>query len=342
MSAAEGHGSEKGHPLKRQYQFRHSESDSDTDGSEDSFSAAGVSNNSVKTNDTSSVANQKTPGKGRSKGRKSRSHRNEWEIIEGLRDGQKCAQKPDKSEGYLSKRKKWPMKGWHKRYFLLDRGILFYGKSPSDIQKGKYHGVIDTGLSVLAYKKHRHRIDIDAEDLIYHIKIKKNFDEWLGRLRNHRLYRQHEISFGTKESPRLTEISTPLENIAPIMANMNLSEKALDKSLSKQLSRHSSIKGQDRVATWVLDTQGFEHCNKGLSSAQNLLYELNKDLEAIRNLPLNSDVFDLSDLESCDKKKSKYFVGRSSKRKDHKRNASLHNNEPVGTHVPYILSTAVA
>ena len=31
----------------------------------------------------------------------------------------------------------------------------------------------------------------------------------------------------------------------------------------------------------------------GLNSAQNLLYELNKDLEAIRNLPLNSDVLDV-------------------------------------------------
>ena len=44
---------------------------------------------------------------------------------------------------------------------------------------------------------------------------------------------------------------------------MNLPEKVLDKTLTKQLSRHSSVKGQDRVATWVLDTQGFEQCNKG-------------------------------------------------------------------------------
>ena len=31
----------------------------------------------------------------------------------------------------------------------------------------------------------------------------------------------------------------------------------------------------------------------GLSSAQNLLYELNKDLESIRDLPLNGDVLDV-------------------------------------------------
>ena len=51
---------------------------------------------------------------------------------------------------------------------------------------------------------------------------------------------------------------------------MNLPEKVLDKTLTKQLSRHSSVKGQDRVATWVLDTQGFEQCNKGEITLENL------------------------------------------------------------------------
>jgi hypothetical protein len=39
------------------------------------------------------------------------------------------------------------------------------------MQKGKIHGVIDIGLSVLAFKRHRHRVDIDAEELIYHLKV---------------------------------------------------------------------------------------------------------------------------------------------------------------------------
>ena len=51
---------------------------------------------------------------------------------------------------------------------------------------------------------------------------------------------------------------------------MNLPEKVLDKTLTKQLSRHSSVKGQDRVATWVLDTQGFEQCNKGEVTFENV------------------------------------------------------------------------
>jgi hypothetical protein len=34
--------------------------------------------------------------------------------VEGLRDGQRFEKVPEKFEGYLSKRKRWPMKGWHK------------------------------------------------------------------------------------------------------------------------------------------------------------------------------------------------------------------------------------
>jgi hypothetical protein len=45
--------------------------------------------------------------------RKSRRDR-EWEILEGLRDGQVCNEKPEKYQGFLMKRRKWPMKGWHK------------------------------------------------------------------------------------------------------------------------------------------------------------------------------------------------------------------------------------
>lgn len=37
-----------------------------------------------------------------------------WEIVEGLRGGQGNVQEPEKQEGFMLKRRKWPMKGWHK------------------------------------------------------------------------------------------------------------------------------------------------------------------------------------------------------------------------------------
>ena len=39
-----------------------------------------------------------------------------WEILTNLDSATKYNIKPKKLEGILTKRRKWPMKGWHKRY----------------------------------------------------------------------------------------------------------------------------------------------------------------------------------------------------------------------------------
>lgn len=61
------------------------------------------------------------------------------------------------------------------RYFVIDKGILVYARGPSDITRGKIHGSVDIGLSVISTKSKSKRIDIDAEEFIYHLKVFKNF-----------------------------------------------------------------------------------------------------------------------------------------------------------------------
>ena len=58
------------------------------------------------------------------------------------------------------------------RFFILDTGILKYGKSQQDLSKGKIHGQVDIGMSVISTKSKRKRIDIDTEEFIYHLKVK--------------------------------------------------------------------------------------------------------------------------------------------------------------------------
>lgn len=86
------------------------------------------------------------------------------------------------------------------RYFILDKGILLYGKGPAEINKGKVHGSVDIGLSVISSKVKRRRIDIDAEEFIYHLKAKSEdtFTNWVKQLTIHRLYRQHVLTYGAK------------------------------------------------------------------------------------------------------------------------------------------------
>uniref|UniRef100_A0A8C8MP24 Oxysterol-binding protein n=1 Tax=Oncorhynchus tshawytscha TaxID=74940 RepID=A0A8C8MP24_ONCTS len=149
--------------------------------------------------------------------RDGRQEADSWEIIEGLKIGQSNVQRPDKHEGFMLKKRKWPLKGWHKRFFVLDNGMLKYSKSPIDIQKGKLHGCIDVGLSVMSIKKRARRIDLDTEEHLYHLKIKSPdiFDSWVVKLRHHRLYRQNEIV----RSPRDATIRTfppPASTESPI------------------------------------------------------------------------------------------------------------------------------
>uniref|UniRef100_A0A7N6AZ42 Oxysterol-binding protein n=1 Tax=Anabas testudineus TaxID=64144 RepID=A0A7N6AZ42_ANATE len=99
------------------------------------------------------------------------SNQDSWEIVEGLRGLPANMQEPHRQEGLLLKRRKWPMKGWHKRYFLLENGFLKYAKHGSDLKKGKLHGCIDVGLSVMSIKKKAMCIDLDTEDNIYHLKV---------------------------------------------------------------------------------------------------------------------------------------------------------------------------
>ncbi|KPJ08629.1 Oxysterol-binding protein-related protein 6 [Papilio machaon] len=139
------------------------------------------------------------------KTRGSRRRGSEWEVLEGLKDGQRFEKRPEVFNGYLHKKRKWPLKGWHKRFFVVDGGILVYARSPSDVARGRLHGSVDVGLSVISAKARRRRIDIDADEFIYHLRAKTPdvFRTWL--------YRQHLLTFGARES--VPKIHAPLEDL---------------------------------------------------------------------------------------------------------------------------------
>ncbi|EPY87727.1 hypothetical protein CB1_000224003 [Camelus ferus] len=98
-----------------------------------------------------------------------------WEVVEGLRGEMNYTQEPPVQKGFLLKKRKWPLKGWHKRFFFLDKGILKYAKNQTDIEREKLHGCIDVGLSVMSVKKSSKCIDLDTEEHIYHLKVPKPF-----------------------------------------------------------------------------------------------------------------------------------------------------------------------
>uniref|UniRef100_A0A671RW20 Oxysterol-binding protein n=1 Tax=Sinocyclocheilus anshuiensis TaxID=1608454 RepID=A0A671RW20_9TELE len=213
----------------------------------------------------SSTPTHKSASSSSSSQRDSRQETDSWEIIEGLRIGQTHIQRPEKHEGFMLKKRKWPLKGWHKRFFILDNGILKYSKSPVDIQKGKLHGSIDVGLSVMSIKKRARRIDLDTEEHIYHLKVKSPdvFDIWVCKLRHHRLFRQNEIVRSPRDATLRTfppSASAESPQNTPSSAHQNKQGKP--SSLPWQLPPSCS-NGQSKVAAWLQESEEMDKCAEG-------------------------------------------------------------------------------
>uniref|UniRef100_A0A8C6NMR1 Oxysterol-binding protein n=1 Tax=Nothobranchius furzeri TaxID=105023 RepID=A0A8C6NMR1_NOTFU len=193
-----------------------------------------------------------------------------WEIVEGLRGVPASMQEPDIQEGLLLKKRKWPMKGWHKRYFVLERGILNYAKRAADLQKGKPHGCIDVGLSVMSIKKKAMCIDLDTEDNIYHLKVKSAelFEEWVLKLRHHRMFRQNEIAL----YPHEKHLFHPHASSSPSLNDSfrNVGRRA---TLTKQTSIHHA-----KVGSWLQSSEEMNKCSKGLY--QSLVHQASSESRA--------------------------------------------------------------
>ncbi len=54
----------------------------------------------------------------------------------------------------------------------MEKGVIIYGKSGWDLARGKIHGTLDVGLSVITTKPRDGRIDVDGDAAIYHLKVR--------------------------------------------------------------------------------------------------------------------------------------------------------------------------
>ncbi|KAL7991597.1 hypothetical protein Chor_015853 [Crotalus horridus] len=236
-----------------------------------------------------------------------------WEIIEGLKIGQTNVQKPDKHEGFMLKKRKWPLKGWHKRFFVLDNGMLKYSKSPIDTQKGKVHGSIDVGLSVMSIKKKARRIDLDTEEHIYHLKVKSQdtFDAWVSKLRHHRLYRQNEIvrspqdaNFHIFPSTSTTE-SSPAANATMLETKVSQNNFPWQPSIPCSNSLPATCTtGQSKVVAWLQESEEMDKCAEDLAHCQSNLVKLSKILQNLEILQRTQSAPSFTDMQanSVDKK----------------------------------------
>ncbi|ERE67570.1 oxysterol-binding protein-related protein 7 [Cricetulus griseus] len=187
-----------------------------------------------------------------------------WEVVEEPR-GRLGAEDimPERQEGHLLKKRKWPLKGWHKRYFVLEDGILQYATTRQDITKGKLHGSIDVRLSVMSINKKAQRIDLDTEDNIYHLKIKSQdlFQSWVAQLRAHRLAQRLDMPGATHRKAPGTQMLT-----------------------AGSASALPGVGPREKVSSWLRDSDGLDRCSHALLECQGKLQELHKLLQSLESL----------------------------------------------------------
>lgn len=66
-------------------------------------------------------------------------------------------------------------KGWHRRFFFLENAVLSYAKNSGEMARGRSQGQIDLAIAFISYKAKDQRIDIDADEFIYHLKVSSSF-----------------------------------------------------------------------------------------------------------------------------------------------------------------------
>ncbi|XP_045443159.1 oxysterol-binding protein-related protein 3 isoform X4 [Pipistrellus kuhlii] len=213
------------------------------------------------------------------------SRQDSWEVVEGLRGEVNYTQEPPVQKGFLLKKRKWPLKGWHKRFFYLDKGILKYAKSQTDIEREKLHGSIDVGLSVMSVKKSTKCIDLDTEEHIYHLKVKSDdvFDEWVTKLRHHRMYRQNEIAMFPHEANHFFPGQTVTDSAPGALDPLSGRKRS---SLSKQNSFQTGSNlsfscGEIRVPLWLQHSEDMEQCSKDLAHCHSYLLEMSQLLQSM-------------------------------------------------------------
>ncbi|XP_040918193.1 oxysterol-binding protein-related protein 7-like isoform X1 [Toxotes jaculatrix] len=233
---------------------------------------------------------------------------------------------PGICEGYLMKRRKYPLKGWHKRYFLLEKGILKYSKTQQDIQRGKLHGSLDVSLAVMSVNKKSKRIDLDAGDNLYHLKTKSHdiFYIWLTKLCAHRVFRKneamsvhrgvlHALSMGHSTLPAMATLAQKSRSTPPHYAS---SASVYQPEMGSPAPAIASNPGvTSKVSAWLQQTHDIDATSNDLARCQAELTELAQLIQRLHwlegGLPItNTDLEMRISMQNLSLEKPKKKVGK--------------------------------
>ncbi|XP_037547176.1 oxysterol-binding protein-related protein 7 [Nematolebias whitei] len=216
----------------------------------------------------------------------------DWEVIDDLQvemrtgsENPEVLTTPGICEGYLLKRRKWPLKGWHKRYFVLEAGILRYSKNQQDVSRGRVQGSLDVSLAVMSINKKSNRIDLDAGDILYHMKAKSHelFYIWVTKLKAHRRYKKNETAFAHSS---ILQTLSHSASAGQALRNGDLRSSAgmEDSAGGSGVLPSANTAVNTKVSAWLRQSHDPDTCVQELNRCNLDLSELNRLIQQLQTL----------------------------------------------------------
>uniref|UniRef100_A0A3B4BT10 Oxysterol-binding protein n=1 Tax=Pygocentrus nattereri TaxID=42514 RepID=A0A3B4BT10_PYGNA len=228
--------------------------------------------------------------------RHSRQNIKDWEIMDDLQadmgpsgETMQDMSPPGICEGYLMKRRKWPLKGWHKRFFVLDKGILRYSRNQYDNSKGKLSGSMDVSLAVMSVNRKARRIDLDTGDNLYHIKTKSHdlFYIWVTKLSAHRIFKKNEAAHvhngflhALSHGSSVVQRNGAMQDVYQSISGSCLADIAAQST--DPPSANPGVNG--KVSAWLQHAQDPDSCTQELNRCQIDLNDLNRLVQKLHCL----------------------------------------------------------
>ncbi|XP_029312097.1 oxysterol-binding protein-related protein 7 isoform X2 [Cottoperca gobio] len=224
--------------------------------------------------------------------RHSRQIIKDWEVIDDLQaESQQGGDNPHDMtipgicEGYLLKRRKWPLKGWHKRYFVLEAGNLRYSKNQQDVSIGRVQGSFDVSLAVMTINKKSNRIDLDAGDILYHMKANSHelFYIWVTKLQAHRLYKKNEAAH-VHSSFLLTLSQGTAAGQAQRNGDLSSAGMAYSAASPVGVLPSANTAVNSKVSAWLQQSHDQDICVQELNRCHLDLSEINRLIQKLQML----------------------------------------------------------
>ncbi|XP_074051606.1 oxysterol-binding protein-related protein 3 isoform X5 [Macrotis lagotis] len=140
----------------------------------------------------------------------------------------------------------------------------------------------------MSVKKSTKCIDLDTEEHIYHLKVKSEevFDEWVAKLRHHRVYRQNEIAMFPRDVNHFFSTSSVTDSASGVFDSVsNRKRSSISKQSSLQTGSNLSFScGEARLSIWPQSSEDMEKCSKDLAHCHTYLVEMSQLLQSMEVL----------------------------------------------------------